>query len=152
MFAIENRYSALLDSVDTACNCTDAKLATHLRRHCVVLVCGFVERSVELVVLDRLDKKAHPRIISFLRSHFKRGTNYDCSAIASLLEKFDLDWKRKFTQFVQTHEKEVDGLSSAYGLRNVIAHGNTANISAKDLRERCAEAKIIVDALVQATA
>jgi hypothetical protein len=151
MFAVEERFKYLLDCISTACECADPKIATHLRRHCVVLVCGFVERSVELVVLERLNNRAHPRLISFVRSHFKRGTNYDCNAIASLIEKFDSEWSRKFTEFKVRNDKEVDGLASLYGLRNVIAHGNTANISAIDLQERCKEAKAIVDALISST-
>ncbi len=46
-----------------------------------VLVCGFVERCVEVVILQRLSGRAHPRITKFIQAYFRKGTNYECEAI-----------------------------------------------------------------------
>lgn len=152
MLAIKQRFGALERSINLACSCADHEIATQLRRHCVVLICGFVERSVEIVILERLSKRAQPVVLSYIKSQFKRGKNYDCDAISSLLARFETDWKNRFAEDIKLNEQVVEGLSSLYGIRNVIAHGNVANISSSTLKDRCADAELIVAALIAATA
>ena len=151
MFAIESRCLSLNERVELACLEKDAEISDALRKYCTVLICGFVERSVEVVVLQRLKSRAHPRVLSFVKSHFKRGTNYDCNTMCRLLERFDAGWKTSFEEFLMQHEREVEGLSSVYSVRNSVAHGGSGSISSQSLRQRCADAKIIVDGIVDAT-
>lgn len=151
MFAIENRYQRLQERVELACLEKDEEISDALRKYCTVLICGFVERSVEVIILDRLRSRAHPRILSFVKSYFKRGRNYDCNTICSLLERFDTSWKASFDEFLVRHEREVEALSSVYSVRNSVAHGGDSGISSQNLRQRCADAKTIVDGIVDAT-
>ena len=53
---------------------------------------------------------------------------------------------------MDNNEREVEALSSTYSVRNSVAHGNSANISATTLRERRDDVKRVVDALIEATA
>ena len=151
MFAINQRFERLERQINLACSVDDEELSANLSRFGTVLICGFVERSVEVVILERLGKKAHPRIIKFVKSSFKRGTNYNCNAICQLLERFDLSWRDKFREFMNNNEKEVEALSSTYNMRNSVAHGGDANISSTILKERCLDAKKIIDALISST-
>lgn len=151
MFAIDQRFRRLEEQINLASNVDDEELSANLSKFGTVLICGFVERSVEVVVLDRLSKKAHPRIINFVKSYFKRGTNYNCNAICQLLERFDPSWRDKFVEFMNKNEKEVDALSSTYNMRNRVAHGDDANISSYTLKERCLDAKKVIDALIVST-
>lgn len=151
MFAIEQRFKHLQQQIELACNASDDEVATDLRKFGTVLICGFVERSIEVILLERLRPLAQPRVLSFVKSHFKRGTNYNCETICQLLERFEPEWKNKFQDFMDKNEKEVDGLTSTYSVRNSVAHGGSGSINGNTLRERRDDAKRIVDALVKAT-
>ena len=171
MFAIEERFKLLEQQVELACNASDEEVAANLRRFGTVLICGFVERSIEVILLERLKPLAHPKVLNFVKSHFKRGTNYNCEVICNLLERFDQlfsvlefdalddlgeavnrrEWKNKFKHFMDNNEKEVDALSSTYSVRNSVAHGGSGGINAITLRERRDDVKKIVDALIKAT-
>ena len=151
MFAIEQRFVALERQIELACSTGDEEVSSSLRRFGSVLICGFVERSVEVVVLERLRDRAHPKVLSFVKSHFKKGTNYNCNEIRQLLDRFDSKWGNEFGKFIMDHEKEVEALSSTYSVRNAVAHGGGGGINAPTLKDRLADAKKIVDALIEAT-
>jgi hypothetical protein len=127
------------------------EVRSDLAKHGIVLVCGFVERSVETVVMEKIAQRAHPRVQSFIRGHFKIGTDYNCEAIAQLLERFDLGWSKKFRAFLQTRDDLVEALRSAYDLRNSIAHGGTGNRGLRGVQDLYASAKEVVDAIEAAT-
>lgn len=151
MFAINQRFERLTKQVEIACSADDVELGAILRSYGTVLICGFVERSVEVIILERLRSRAHPKVINFVKSHFKKGTNYNCNAICQLLDRFDSKWKESFRDFMENNEKEVEALSSIYSIRNSVAHGGDFGISAHALRERCGDAKKIIDALILST-
>ena len=104
----------------------EEEIQADLARYGAVLICGYVERCAEVIIIERLARKAHPRVINFVKSHFKRGTNYNCIAISELLERFDLDWARRFREFCDSNAQHVTEIESAYNLRNSIAHGGDA--------------------------
>lgn len=127
------------------------ELLADLSRFGAVLVCGYVEKCVEVIVLQRLDRRAHPRVLSFVKSHFRKGTNYNCRAITELLDRFDGAWSASFRQFCVANEQHADKLDSAYALRNQVAHGGDANRGLKGVNELYESAKIIIEALVDST-
>lgn len=88
---------------------------------------------------------------SFVKGHFKRGTNYDCEPICQLLERFDLDWSRKLRAFLTDNDDVVEGMSSAYTIRNSVAHGGDGGGGLKVVMDYYDAAKRLVDALVEAT-
>jgi len=122
-----------------------------LARHGTVLVCGFIERGIELVIMDKIKDRAHPRVLKFVRRHFQRGTNYDCEAITQLLERFDSKWASQFRDFLKTRDDLIQAITSAYALRNSIAHGGTANIGIHRVRELYTAAESVIDGLFAAT-
>lgn len=122
-----------------------------LARFGAVLVCGFVERCVEVIILERLSNRAHPRVNSFIRSYFKRGTNYNCEAICQLLERFDLNWSRRFRETLVSRDNLAESMNSAYTLRNSIAHGNDGNRGLNGVEDLYVDAKQLVEAMIVAT-
>lgn len=151
MFAIDQRFRRLEEHIELACNADDEEVAENLRRFGTVLICGFVERSIEVILLERLRNRAHRRVLNFVKSYFKRGTNYSCEAICQLLDRFEPKWRDSFKNFMDNNEKEVEGLSLTYSIRNSVAHGGSHGIDAATLRERRDEAKKVVDAVIMAT-
>lgn len=129
----------------------DDQIRADMARHGAVLVCGFIERCVEIIILERLANRAHPRVLNFIRSHFKRGTNYDCEPISQLLDRFDSEWAANFRDFVSKNEDVAAELASAYALRNSIAHGGDSNRGLMGVVDLYTAAKRAVDGLIEAT-
>jgi hypothetical protein len=151
VFEIDQRKRALDGFFDRAKKVEDDEIKSDLAKLGAVLSCGFVERSVELVVMGKLDRRANDRIRSFVRSHFKRGTNYDCTAICSLLERFDPKWSKKMKKWTEDNPGPVESLVSVYGLRNSIAHGGGQTSSLIRITNYADDCKLVVDAMIQAT-
>ncbi|MCY4287997.1 MAG: HEPN domain-containing protein [Aestuariivita sp.] len=149
--AVKSRLTVLERQIDLSCSTKDAEVASNLRCFGAVLICGFVERSVEVVLLERLRDRAHPSVLKFVRSHLVRGRNYNCDNILQLLYRFDSKWGRNFDNFKKNHEKEAQALASMYSVRNSVAHGNTADISEVKIKGWLEDAKKIIDALIFAT-
>jgi hypothetical protein len=123
-----------------------------LARFGAVLICGYVEQCVADVILARLSPRAQPRVLNFVKSHLRRGTNYDCGAIAELLERFETGWAKDLREFCEENARHVEAINSAYALRNSIAHGGDANRGMKGVLELYESALAVVDALEKTTA
>lgn len=149
---LDSRYDAVVRYIaEASAPGVSPDIQAHLCRFGTVLVCGYVERAVEIIVIERLTSRAQTRVLNFIRSNFKRGRNLDASAVAELLNRFDPGWYRKFDTFINANSRVRDGVSSCYGLRNTIAHGGTASVTAMRLNELLQAAKDMVDAIVLAT-
>lgn len=149
--AIESREQKLDAFFTRAKKVSDDELKSDLARLGAVLVCGYVERCVEVVVLDRLTTKAQPRVLQFIKSHFQKGTNYDCEAICQLLIRFDQSWETAFRSKISKNDQWSTSLVSAYSLRNSIAHGGDGNRGLLGVEALYKNCKNIVVALVEAT-
>ncbi len=127
------------------------QIRADLARYAAVLVCGFIERSVEVIILERLSRRAHPRVIRFVAAWFKKGTNYDCEAICQLFERFDLTWGQRFRQYMATNNGPVESVESVYTLRNSVAHGGDQNRGLAGVKLLYEDSKKVVDAMILAT-
>jgi hypothetical protein len=78
----------------------DEQTASYFCKLGSVLICGNLERCIELILSERIASKSPPQVMSFLKAYFKRGTNYDCDQIGQLLHRFDAAWGRDFEDFV----------------------------------------------------
>ena len=129
----------------------DDEITSDMARLGAVLACGYIERCVEVIILERLTKRAHARVLKFVKSHFKKGTNYDCEAICQLLERFESGWADSFRSQISKNEQWASSLSSLYVLRNSIAHGGDQNRGLAGVETLYEDCKVIVKALVEAT-
>lgn len=152
MHAIDTRSTELKKYIDSLSEKSiPEETRAHLVRFGTVLICGHVERAIEVIILTRLTKKAHPRILSFVKAHFARGRNMDCEAIAQLLNRFDADWYRSFTAFVAANAEVKEGISSCYSVRNSVAHGGTGNLGATRLQQLLAISSKLIEGVRSAT-
>jgi hypothetical protein len=149
--AIDGRERKLDKFFQRANKVEDDELKADLARLGAVLVCGYVERCVEIIVLDRLSAKAHPRVLQFIKTHFKRGLNYDCEAICQLLVRFDGGWEGGFRAKISKGERLSSSLSSAYTLRNSIAHGGDGSHGLSGVEALYADCKELIVILIEAT-
>lgn len=134
MFAIEQRFIALNKLISAAQKKgLDEQTASYFCKLGSVLVCGNLERCVELLVSERVASKAPPQVLSFLKTYFKRGTNYDCDQIAQLLYRFDSKWGKDFDAFIEQNGAIKEGVSSCYAVRNSVAHGGGQSLGPRAL-------------------
>ena len=99
------------------------------------MVCGAIERSVEILITDRVGSRSAPQVNSFLKAFFQRGTNYDCEQIVALLYRFDTDWGSAFREFVDNNDRIKTAVSSCYSVRNSIAHGGGQSLGPAALKQ-----------------
>ena len=132
---IEHRFSSLEQLVVLAnSKDTDELTASYLSRLGSVLVCGNLERCLEIVITERFSRFGH-QIPSFFRSFFKRGTNYDCDEIKQFLFKFDKGWGEAFESYIASNSHVKEGLNSCYAIRNAIAHGGSQSLGPRTLKQ-----------------
>lgn len=113
----------------------DPEVASYYCKLGCVMICGAVERSVEILITERIGGRSAPQVTSFLKSFFRRGTNYDCDDILELLLKFDNNWGNRFKLFVNDNDQIKGGIASCYAIRNSIAYGGTQSLGPKILRQ-----------------
>jgi RiboL-PSP-HEPN len=134
--AIESRFRDVEKLVSAAqAKNLDPEIAAYYCKLGCVMICGAVERSIEILITQRVGDRSAPQVASFFRSFFKRGTNYDCEEILQLLHKFDADWGHGFNEFVSTNDQVKSDVASCYAIRNSIAHGGAQSLSPKILRQ-----------------
>ncbi|MEQ9333741.1 HEPN domain-containing protein [Thalassobaculum sp.] len=151
-YQLDSRFREVEAFVDRACASNiPEEVQSYLFKLGSVLVCGYVERSIEIIVLTRLADKAHPRVLNFVKSYFTRGTNFNCTAIEQLLARFDSEWYREFQKFVEANSDIKDGISSCYSIRNSVAHGGSASVTSTKLRDFLNISQRLITAVVMCT-
>ncbi|MGD9475989.1 HEPN domain-containing protein [Shinella sp. G-2] len=134
--AIENRFREVEKLVVAAqTKGLDPEVAAYYCKLGCVLICGAIERSIEILISDRVGGRSAPQVNSFLKSFFKRGTNYNCDEIQDLLFKFDADWGRKFQVLIEKNDQIRSGVASCYAVRNSVAHGGGQSLGPNILRQ-----------------
>jgi cellulose biosynthesis protein BcsQ len=123
-----------------------------LARLGIVLIAGFIERGIEIIITHRLEDPVRPQIHAFLKTHFERGSNYRYPAIRNLLRRFDNRWDVKFQEEISGRAELREAIDTAYELRNSIAHGGARTATLQRARELYAAAKEVVTAIEEATA
>lgn len=135
-FVVEQRFAELEKLVVTVqARGLDEQTASYLCKLGSVLLCGTLERCVEHLFIEKVGGETQPRVTNFLRSHFRKGRNYDCDSILQLMFRFDSDWGRKFEIFVDKNGRVKEGVSSCYAIRNSVAHGGGQSLGPKALKE-----------------
>jgi hypothetical protein len=149
---LDSRYNAVVSFIGEASDgSVPQEVQAHLYRFGTVLICGYIERAMEIIIMERLSYRAQPRVLNFIRSHFKRGRNMDPKGVGELLKRFDVAWYREFDRLAQADAGMSAGVYSCYDIRNTVAHGGTATVTLRRLNQLLAAAKQLVDYVVQAT-
>lgn len=133
---IENRFRELEKLVLAAqAKNLDPQIAAYYCKLGCVMICGAIERSMEILITERIGSRSAPQVTAFLRSFFKRGANYDCEEILLLLHKFDTNWGHGFSDFISNNDQVKSSIASCYAIRNSIAHGGTQSLGPTILKQ-----------------
>ena len=134
-FEIEQRFIALDRLVVAAAQkALDEQLAAYLCKLGTVLVCGNLERCVEIIVTARLSRSP-PQVRTFLKAYFKRGANYDCEQITQLLYRLDAIWGRDFETYLTQNPSIKESIASCYATRHSVAHGGGQSLGPRALKQ-----------------
>src|SRR6266852_4659994 len=74
----------------------DEELAAHWSRYLCVLLSGFIENILRVLVTDYARDKAHPNVSNFVAKQISSTTNLNEEKIEQLLGSFSQSWRDSF--------------------------------------------------------
>ena len=105
----------------------DLELQAHWSRYLCVLVSGYIENSVRLLLFEYAKKRAQPIVASYVLNRIEQFQNPTMGAILELMGRFSQDWKNELA--AQTEGELKESVNSIVGLRHRIAHGASVDLS-----------------------
>jgi hypothetical protein len=130
VLAHRQRLDALFSRVSSFSSPADQ---SEWSRYLCVLVSGFVEESLRVLLEEYSKNHASQIIQSFVSSELKEITNCKAGKITSILRKFDPAWETNFLNEIQTNSRVVDeiknSIDSVITNRHLIAHGKSVGIN-----------------------
>lgn len=105
----------------------DAELLGHWARYLCVLVSGFIETSIQTILLEYVDNKAAPEIRYFVSQQVKDFQNAKMNKILDLIRDFSPTIAMNVE--TATEGKLKDAVDSIVQNRHQIAHGQNMGIS-----------------------
>jgi hypothetical protein len=145
MLAIHQQKQRLDELFKTAGGFSDAELQSHWSRYLCVLVCGFLENSVELCLSEYSKRAASPLVSNFVSARLRGFQNPKMGAILDLLGSFSPDWKAQVE--IATQGQLSDSVNSIVGNRHKIAHGESVSLSIGSLTAYYKDAVVVIDLL-----
>jgi RiboL-PSP-HEPN len=123
-----------LDSVflRTPLSSADIEVQADFARYLCVLVSGFLEKSIVALLLDYIERKSSPEILSFSETQLNRWTNANTIKIVDLFGAFSQEWRIHLDNFFQDEYK--DSVNSVIALRHKIAHGQSVGVTIAQIR------------------
>jgi hypothetical protein len=88
MQEIQRQKQRLDELFDSARKLSDVELQSHWSRYLCILVCGFLENSVELCLSEYGKKRSDPAVSNFVSAKLRGFQNPRMSAITELLGAF----------------------------------------------------------------
>jgi len=131
MLEIHQQKQRLDNLFDAARKMSDPELQSHWCRYLCVLVCGFIENSVERCLSECAKRRSDDLISNFVNAKLRGFQNPKMGAILDLLGSFNPDWKT--TLEAATDGQLSDSINSIVGNRHKIAHGESVSLSLNSL-------------------
>lgn len=128
----KDRLDSLFQQL-TIASSGDAELQSHWARYLCVIVSGFLENAVEVLLVEYTSKRASEEIIQFVSRELGQFQNPKFGKIADVLGMFSSEWKKNVD--VLTSEEIKDAVNSVVNNRHQIAHGQSTGISLATIRQ-----------------
>jgi hypothetical protein len=101
-------------------------------KYLCVLVAGFVEESLRVLLEDYCAKHAAQNLQRFVSSELREVTNCKTGRIASILNRFDPVWEKEFLSQIEANSRVIDeiknAIDSVVSNRHLIAHGKSVGL------------------------
>jgi hypothetical protein len=109
------------------------EIRSHWARYLCVLVSGFIEESLLILLTNYTSRHADERLQDFIVHRLKRVQNAKHGVILDLLAQFDQSWKVSFE--ANTRGELADAINSVVDVGHKIAHGKSTGISIATISE-----------------
>ena len=106
---------------------TDEEMKSHWARYLCVLVAGFIENSLRIMLVKYAAAKAHPNVANYVNNRIKNITNLNNEKMKQLLGSFNSDWEKIIEENILDDQKEA--IDSILANRHQIAHGQSVGIT-----------------------
>ena len=113
----------------------DAALQSDLAKYLCVLLSGFVEATIEDIVVDYAIARGDQRLVKAVRGIADRFQNPKPGTLLDFLAAFDVEWRHRLEHFFSEEISRQDALLSVVDNRNRIAHGEDSGVSFYKLRD-----------------
>jgi hypothetical protein len=122
----------------------DAELLSDFARYLCVLVAGFLEQSMQELILEYSRNSASTAVQRYVESQIRRFTNVNAERLVQLLGSFNQDWQVNLKDYLVDERK--DAVNSVLDLRHAISHGRYAGgITMARIRGHYDQIKKVVD-------
>ncbi len=148
MLEIKRQKQRLDELFDAAGRLSDVELQSHWSRYLCILVCGFLENSVELCLSEYARQRSDPTVANFVSAKLRGFQSPKMGSIAELFGAFKPEWKSEIDG--ATQGQLSDSVNSIVGNRHRIAHGQSVSLSLSSLKDYFRDAAAVV-ALLEKT-
>ncbi|WP_414528732.1 HEPN domain-containing protein [Nodularia chucula] len=105
----------------------EPEIKSEWSKYLCILVSGFIEESLRVLLEEYCKNKASPNIQKFVTKQIESITNCKTSRITEILGKFSPIWQSEFTNKIGNEIK--DSIDSVVINRHQIAHGKSVGMS-----------------------
>ena len=106
---------------------------SHWARYLCVLVSGFVENAIRVMITEYTRERSHPYVSSYVAKQIRRITNLNETKIVHLLGTFSTDWRQTLEAKITDQQK--DAIDSVVANRHNIVHGRSVGITLVRMKE-----------------
>ncbi|MEN6307357.1 MAG: HEPN domain-containing protein [Anaerohalosphaeraceae bacterium] len=128
----------------------DPELLSNWAKYLCVLISGFIEESVHVLILKYVKRKASPDVQHFIGCKMKDFQNAKMGKILELLGEFSVELKMGIETATEGELK--DAIDSVVQNRHLIAHGRTIGISFVTIKDYYGRVLKVVELLETALA
>lgn len=105
----------------------DEEFYAHWSRYLCVLISGFIENAMRILLTEYSKNKSHPNVSNYVSKQIKGITNLNNERILQLLGSFDSKWRTVIEQKISDAQK--DAIDSIVANRHNIVHGRSVGIT-----------------------
>lgn len=131
---LEQVLQRRIDLVDGAR--LDGELSANYARYLCVLVAGFAEQSLKVLLTEHARVQSSPSIHRYVEQSVNRVWGINQTKLQDALDSFDLNWYPSLTAEM---EQEISSLQSVGKLRDNISHGSDAGVTLLTMKQYSAD-------------
>lgn len=123
----------------------EPELQADYAKYLCVLVSGYFENAIVALILDYVERRSAPEIMSFVERQLARWTNPNAEKIVNLFGAFRTDWRSSLDGYLVDERR--DSVNSLVALRHQIAHGGSVGTSLSQIKAHYRTIVEVVDFL-----
>ena len=121
----------------------DEEAAAHWSRYLCVLLSGFIENAMRILLSEYAKARSHPNISHFVSHSISGLTNLKEERMQQILGSFSDAWRTDFAQMISDEQK--DALDSVIANRHNIVHGRSVGVSPVSIQTYYARVLEVLD-------